>query len=91
MSLKLTETRVNSTFRHPRAAQDAMDLFDKAAIQGVEATLIAAPELTNNGKGCLAHWTGEELVVLELSPSQQLGFGLAAGGLVRSGQVTDCE
>ena len=81
MSLTLVETWVTGMLRHPRAALDVMNLFDESAAQGVEATLIVAQELTKTGKSYLARWTGEELVVLELSPSQQLGFGVVPGGL----------
>jgi hypothetical protein len=51
-----------------------MKLFETAAADGVETTLIAAPELMNSGKCSLAHWTGHELIVLELSPRQQRAF-----------------
>jgi hypothetical protein len=57
MSLTLAETWVATAFRGLTSAQDAMRLFERAADEGVEATLIAAPELMNNGKGSLVHWT----------------------------------
>ena len=42
-------------------------------------TMLIAPQLMNNGKCCLAHWNGEELVVLELSPRQRRAFGIEPG------------
>lgn len=83
MSLKLAETWVAAAFRGLRSAQDAMQLFEKAADEGVEATLVAAPELMNNGKGCLVHWTGHELVVLELSLAQQRAFEIEPNTMVQ--------
>ena len=82
MSLKLVQTWVNAAFRGPLIAQHAMKLFDKAADDGVDATLIAAPELMNNGKCCLAHWTRHELVVLELTSRQQRAFGIKKGEMI---------
>ena len=83
MSLKLAQTWVVAAFRGLQSALDAMSLFDKAAADGVDATLIMAPELMNNGKCCLAHWTGQELVVMELSASQQRAFGIAPGTMIQ--------
>jgi hypothetical protein len=83
MSLKLAEIWVTAAFRGLRSAQDAMQLFENAADEGVEATLMAAPELMNNGKGCLVHWTGHELVVLELSPEQQWAFGIEPNTMIQ--------
>jgi hypothetical protein len=83
MSLKLAQTWIVAAFRDLHSALDAMKLFDNAATEGVDATLIVAPELTNNGKCSLAHWTGQELVVLELSPRQQRAFGIEPGTMVQ--------
>jgi hypothetical protein len=83
MSLKLAQSWVVAAFRGLQSALDAMNLFEKADADGVDATLIAAPELMNNGKCCLAHWTGQELVVLELSPRQQQAFGIEPGTMVQ--------
>ncbi|MBI3866046.1 MAG: hypothetical protein HY290_29565 [Planctomycetia bacterium] len=83
MSLKLAETWVTASFRGLRSTLDALKLFEKASADGVDATLIAAPELMNNGKCCLAHWTGQELVVLELSPEQQRAFGIEPETMVQ--------
>jgi len=71
------------SIRFPQAAWDVEDLFNKAEAQGVDATIIAAPELTTNGRGCVARWTGDEMIVLELSPKQLSGFGIQPGMLVR--------
>lgn len=83
MSLTLIQTWVSGTFRLLEAALDVMKFFDEAAAQGVEATLIVARELTNSGKSYLARWTGKEMVVLELSPAQQRGFGVLPNGLYK--------
>lgn len=83
MSLKLAQTWVTASFRGLRSAVDALKLFEKADADGVDATLIAAPELMNNGKCCLAHWTGQELAVLELSPRQQRAFAIEPGTMVQ--------
>lgn len=76
MSLNLANVWVTAAFRGRPSAEDAMRLFEKADADGVDATLIAAPELMNHGECCLAHWTGRELVVLELTPEQQRAFGI---------------
>lgn len=83
MSLKLAQAWVAAAFRGLPSAQDAMNLFEKAAEEGVEATLVTAPELTNNGKCCLAHWTGHELVLLELSARQQQAFGIESNTMIQ--------
>lgn len=83
MSLKLVQSWITGAFRGLPSTQDALKLFEQAAAGGVDATLIAAPELTNSGKCCLAHWTGQELVVLELSPDQQQAFGIKPGTMVQ--------
>ena len=88
LSLKLAEIWVNAVFRGLHSAQDAMQLFENAAEQGVEATLMAAPELMNNGKACLVLWTGYELVVLELSPEQQQAFGVEPNMMIQNQQRT---
>jgi len=89
MSLKLAQTWVNAAFRIPLIAQNAMNLFEKAAADGADATLIAAPELLKNGKCCLAHRTGQELVVRELSPSQQQAFGIEPNSMVQELEPQD--
>jgi hypothetical protein len=81
MSLELAQSWVTSAFRLPPAVQDALRVFETASAEGVDATLIVAPELTFSGKCCLAHWTGEELAVVELSPEQQQAFGIKPGTL----------
>jgi len=83
MSLKLAEMWVTSAFNGLHSARDAMNLFEKAAAEGVEATLMAAPELMNNGKCCLVHWTGHELVVLELHSWQQRALGINANTMIQ--------
>jgi hypothetical protein len=83
MSLRLAEIWIASAFRGSRSAQDAVNLFEQAEADGVEATLVMAPELMNNGKCCLAHWTGHELAVLELTPVQQQAFGIEPNTMVQ--------
>lgn len=81
MSLELPEAWINSAFRIPAAARDAMNVFEKASADGVDATLVVAPALTHHGKCYLAHWTGQELAVVELSPEQQRAFEIKTGTL----------
>lgn len=83
MSLKLAEMWVNSAFNGLHSARDARHLFKKAAAEGVEATLMAAPELMNNGKCCLVHWTGHELIVLELHRWQQQALGIEPNTMIQ--------
>jgi hypothetical protein len=83
MSLQLAQTWVASAFRGRQSAQDAMNLFEQAQADGVEATLVMAPELMNNGKCCLAHWTGHELVILELAHKQQQAFGIEPNTMIQ--------
>jgi hypothetical protein len=83
MSLKLAEIWVAAAFRGLPSAQDARQLFERAAEEGVEATLMAAPELLNNDKCCLVHSTGHELVVLELSAAQQRAFGVEPSTMIQ--------
>ncbi|HQU45074.1 MAG: hypothetical protein B7Z73_14025 [Planctomycetia bacterium 21-64-5] len=83
MSLEIAKIWARSAFRHPDACNDAEGLFLQAAELGVQATLTAARELTTNGQPCLARWTGAELVVLQLSPSQAESFRIRTGTLLR--------
>ncbi|MBI3864940.1 MAG: hypothetical protein HY290_23945 [Planctomycetia bacterium] len=81
MSLNLVRTWVTGMFSNATAARDAMGVFEQAASRGVEVTLIFGPALMKNGHCCLAHWTGDELATLKLSPSQQESFGIKQGTL----------
>lgn len=81
MSLDTAITWARYALRSPAAQQDVVRLFERAAADGVEATVIAAPELTVRTKGYLARWTGTELMVLEISAGQQQSLGVRPSAL----------
>jgi hypothetical protein len=69
----------------PQAAiDDALRLIEDASAQGLDGTLIAGPQLTVNGKCYLVRWDGRELVVLELTPSQQQNWDVKPAGRLRA-------
>ncbi|HEX7379439.1 MAG TPA: hypothetical protein VF278_20115 [Pirellulales bacterium] len=70
MSLDIARTWAEKALYPAAACDDAVGLFEQAAHLGVQATLLAAPELTASGKPCLVRWTGAELVVLHLDARQ---------------------
>lgn len=84
MSLEVAKTWANRVLRPPAAADDAVGMFEQAVELGVQATLLAAAELTANGKPCLARWTGTELVVLYLNAPQAENFRIRPGTLLRT-------
>ncbi len=81
MSLQTAMDWARYALRLPAAQQDVVLLFERAATDGVEATVIAGPELTVRTKGYLARWTGRELIVLELSAGQQHSLGVRPSAL----------
>ena len=83
MSRKLASEWLCSNIRFLQAALHAEDLFDEAEANGVDATIIAAPELTENGRCCLARWMRDEMMVLHLSPEHQRSLGVQPGSLYR--------
>lgn len=74
MSLELVNSWITSAIGHPQAALEARQRVYEAACQHVAATLIVSSELTKSGHNYLAHWTGDELLVVQLSPRQKAGF-----------------
>lgn len=70
MSLTIAEAWIQSTIHEPGAQRDAIGLFRRADAKGVDGTLLVAPELTRRGRGYLARWTADELLVLELTRRQ---------------------
>lgn len=83
MSLSLAKFWVNATISEPAARDDALQLLDQAAAEGCEATLIAGPQLVKNGKCFLGRWDGRELVLRELSKTQQQDWSIEPRGLFR--------
>lgn len=81
MSLSLAKFWVNATVGEPAARDDALRLLDQAAAKGCEATLIAGPRLVKHGKCFLGRWDGRELVVRELSKTQQQDWSIQPTGL----------
>jgi hypothetical protein len=81
MPSDLAKVWASRMLRSPGARRDIEQLFDEAAAIGAQATLIAAPELMTNGKGCMVRWTGNDLVVVELSAAQQRSLGVVPAGL----------
>lgn len=71
----------NRMLRSPGARRDIEQFFNQAAAIGAQATLIVAPELMTNGKGCMVRWTGNEFLVVELSAAQQRSLGVVPAGL----------
>ena len=83
MSLSLAKSWVNATVGVPAARDDALRFLDQAAAEGCEATLIAGPKLVKNGKCFLGRWDGRELVVRELSKTQQQDWSIGHRSLFR--------
>ena len=83
MSLSLAKFWVNATVGEPAARDDALRLLEQAAAEGCEATLIAGPQLVKNGKCYLGRWDGRELVLRELSKTQQQDWSIEPRGLFR--------
>jgi len=81
MSLDTAKNWARYALRSPAAQRDVLQLFERATADGVEATVIAAPELTVRGTGYLARWTGSELIVLGLSAGQQQSLGVRPSAL----------
>lgn len=83
MSIELVVAWAVRTLRFPQAVQDAVGMFEQAARDGHQATLLVSDQLTKDRKGWLARWTGNEVVVVELPPHHQAGLGLLPGVMCR--------
>lgn len=79
MSIELAVAWASRTLRIQRAADDAAHLFEQAARGDKRATILVSGQLSKDGKGWLARWTGSEVVVAELTQRQQTGLGLKPG------------
>lgn len=78
-----TDTWISESISDLSAAESARAFFTQAAAVGVNATLILTPEHMINGKCCLAYQTDDELILMELSPEQQLAFALEPYDIVQ--------
>ncbi|HEV7224278.1 MAG TPA: hypothetical protein VGN42_16335 [Pirellulales bacterium] len=67
---------------NPGARRDLLKFFEAASFEGQQPTMLVGPELMKNGKGCLARWTGDELVIIELSAGQRASLGLGPNHLI---------
>lgn len=83
MSIELAVAWAVRTLRFPQAVQDAVGMFEQAARDGHQATLLVSDQLTKDRKGWLARWTGSEVVVVELPPRHQAGLGLLPSAMCR--------
>lgn len=83
MSIELAVAWAVRTLRFPQAVQDAVEMFEQAARDGHQATLLVSDQLAKDRKGWLARWTGSEVVVVELPPRHQAGLGLQPGAMCR--------
>lgn len=81
MPTDIAKVWANRMLTSPGAIRDVEQLIDEAVAFDAQATLIVAPELMTNGKGCLVRWTGNELVVVELTAEQQRSLGVLPAGL----------
>lgn len=79
MSIELAVAWVSRTLRIQQAADDAVHLFEQAARDDKRATILVSGQLSKDGKGWFARWTGSEVVVAELTQRQQAGLGLKPG------------
>ncbi len=76
MSIEIAKAWSNRSLCSAGARRDVAQFLDQAAAVGGQATLLVTSEVMTGDKGCLARWTGDELVVVELSASQELSLGL---------------
>jgi len=81
MSFELAEAWVKRTFPSGKVRHHVLKSFSEAQAEGAAETIVAAPELTKNRKCYVARWTGQELVILELTALQQERFELGPGVL----------
>jgi len=81
MSIELAVAWASRTLRIQQAADDAAHMFEQAARDDKRATILVSGQLSKDGKGWLARWTGSEVVVAELTQRQQAGLGLKPGAM----------
>ena len=81
MSIELAVAWACRTLRIQQAADDAAHMFEQAARDDKRATILVSGQLSKDGKGWLARWTGSEVVVAELTQRQQAGLGLKPGAM----------
>ena len=81
MSIELAVAWACRTLRIQQAADDAAHMFEQAARDDKRATILVSGQLSKDGKGWLARWTGSDVVVAELTQRQQAGLGLKPGAM----------
>jgi hypothetical protein len=83
MSIDIAIAWAKKTIRSPGAIEDAVGMFQQAARDGEQATLLLSGALTRDRKGWIVRWTGREFVAAELSPASQAGLGMIDGAICR--------